>query len=130
MSDFKEFFEALQESIANDNFVKLTVSKPMKKRESLQNVYVRFFTIEGKPVYEFKFRHKTENIFKKLSLVAAKVEIEKLLLNSFRTATLFSLSYDLLVMVSKTKQVSYRDTVPSFRNKLPEFLQESQELKE
>ena len=130
MSDFKEFFEAIQESVANDDFVKLTISKPMKKSEGLQNVYVRFFTIDGKQVYEFKFRHTTENVFKKLSLVAAKVEIEKLLLNSFRTATLFTLSYDLLVMVSKTKQVSCRDTAPSFRNKLPEFSQESQEPKE
>ena len=69
-------------------------------------------------------------VFKKLSLVAAKVEIEKLLLNTFRTATLFTLSYDLLVMVSKTKKVSCRDTAPSFRNKLPEFSQESQEPKE
>ena len=60
----------------------------------------------------------------------AKVEIEKLLLNTFRTATLFTLSYDLLVMVSKTKKVSCRDTAPSFRNKLPEALQESQEPKE
>jgi len=50
MSDFNEFFEALQESIANDNFVKLTISKPMKKSEGLQNVYVRFFTIDGKPI--------------------------------------------------------------------------------
>jgi len=53
-----------------------------------------------------------------------------LLLNTFRTATLFTLSYDLLVMVSKTKKVSCRDTPPSFRNKLPEVSQESQEPKE
>ena len=130
MSDFNEFFEALEQSVTINEFVKLTISKPMKKSEGLQNVYVRFFTIDGKPVYEFKFRHTTENVFKKLSLVAAKVEIEKLLLNTFRTATLFTLSYDLLVMVSKTKKVSCRDTAPSFRNKLPEFLQESQEPKE
>jgi hypothetical protein len=130
MSDFNEFFEALQQSIASDDFVKLTISKPRKKSEGLQNVYVRFFMTEGKQVYEFKYRHITENVFKKLALVAAKAEIEKLLLNTFRTATLFTLSYDLLVMVSKTKQVSCRDTAPSFRNKLPEFSQESQEPKE
>lgn len=130
MSDFNEFFEAFEQSVTNNDFVKLTISKPMKKSEGLQNVYVRFFLIDGQQVFEFKYRHTSENIFKKLSLVAAKVEIEKLLLNTFRTATLFTLSYDLLVMVSKTKKVSCRDTPPSFRNKLPEVSQESQEPKE
>jgi hypothetical protein len=130
MSDFNEFFEALEQSVTNNEFVKLTISKPMKKSEGLQNVYVRFFIIDGKQVFEFKYRHTSENIFKKLFLVAAKAEIENLLLNTFRTGTLFTLSYDLLVMVSKTKKVSCRDTAPSFRNKLPEALQESQEPKE
>ena len=130
MSDFNEFFEAFEQSVTNNDFVKLTISKPMKKSEGLQNVYVRFFLIDGKQVFEFKYRHTSENIFKKLSLVAAKVEIEKLLLNTFRTATLFTLSYDLLAMVSKTKKVSCRDTPPSFRNKLPEVSQEYQEPKE
>lgn len=130
MSDFNEFFEAFEQSVTNNDFVKLTISKPMKKSEGLQNVYVRFFLIDGKQVFEFKYRHTSENIFKKLSSVAAKVEIEKLLLNTFRTATLFTLSYDLLAMVSKTKKVSCRDTPPSFRNKLPEVSQEYQEPKE
>jgi hypothetical protein len=33
-------------------------------------------------------------------------------------------------MVSKKKQVSYRDTAPSFKNKLPEISQESRESEE
>jgi hypothetical protein len=119
MSDFNEFFEALQQSVANDDFVKLTISKP------ILNVYVRFFEVDGKQVFEFKYRHITENILKKLSLIAAKVELEKLLLQTFRTGTLFTLNFDLLVMVSKKKLVSCRDTAPSFRNKLPEIPRES-----
>ena len=125
MSDFKEFFEALEQSVANDDFVKLTISKPIKKSEGLLNVYVRFFEVDGKKVFEFKYRHLTENIFKKLSFIAAKIELEKLLLNTFRTGILFTLNFDLLVMISKKKLVSCRDTAPSFRNKLPEILRES-----
>jgi hypothetical protein len=125
MSDFKEFFEALKQSVANDDFVKLTISKPIKKSEGLLNVYVRFFEVDGKKVFEFKYRHLTENIFKKLSFTAAKTELEKLLLNTFRTGTLFTLNFDLLVMISKKKLVSCRDTAPSFRNKLPEIPRES-----
>ena len=125
MSEFKEFFEALEQSILNDEFVKLTLSKPLRKREGLLNVYVRLFVIDGQEVFQLKYRYATEDTFQQLSLKEAMSEIESLLLETFRTGTLFTLSYDLLVMVSKKKQVSYRDTAPSFKNKLPEISPES-----
>jgi hypothetical protein len=125
MSDFKEFFNALQQSISDDEFVKLTVSKPLRKVDGLVNVYVRFFKIEGKESFEFKYRYVSENIFRKFSLDEALAELELLLLETFRAGTLFTLTYDLLVMVSKKKQISCRDTAPSFKNKLPEFSQDS-----
>ncbi|GGG98901.1 hypothetical protein GCM10011416_16430 [Polaribacter pacificus] len=121
MSQFKEFFEALQQSVADDEFVKLTLSKPLRKNEGLLNVYVRLFVIEGKEVFQFKYRYADANEFKKLTLNEAKAQLETLLLETFRTGTLFTLSYDLLILVSKKKAVSYRDTAPSFTNKLPEI---------
>jgi len=125
MSDFKEFFEALQESVVNDEFVKLTLSKPIRKSEGLLNVYLRLIVIEGKETFELKYRYADDNQFKQFSLNDVRLELEKLLLETFRTGTLFTLSYDLLVMVSKKKQVSCRDTAPSFRNKLPDHPQKS-----
>ena len=80
MSDFKELFEALQLSIVKDEFVKLTISKPHRKKEGLLNVYVRFYVIEGEEILEFKYRHVSENQYKNFSLKSAKVELEKLLL--------------------------------------------------
>ena len=130
MSEFNEFFEALQQSVANDDFVKLTISKPHRKNEGLLNVYVRLYANEGKQTFEFKYRHVTENLYKNFSIETAMVELEKLLLDTFRAGTLFTLSYDLLVMVSKKKQVSCRDTAPSFKNKLPIISKESIEPKE
>ncbi|WP_299665212.1 hypothetical protein [uncultured Polaribacter sp.] len=121
MSEFKVFFETLQQSLTNDAFVKLTLSKPIKKSEGLLNVYMRLFTIDGKETFEFKYRYTEEHKFKKFSLSEAIVELEKLLLASFRTGTLFTLDEDLLVLVSKKKLVSYRDNAPSFKNKLPEI---------
>ncbi|MCL7754939.1 hypothetical protein [Polaribacter sp. Z022] len=121
MSDFNEFFEALQESVAQDEFVKLTLSKPLRKNEGLLNVYVRTVLKDAKQVFEFKYRFAETNTFKQFSLEETKLELEKLLLTTFRAGTLFTLSYDLLVMISKKKSVSCRDTAPSFTNKLPEF---------
>tara|TARA_R110002049_G_scaffold79845_1_gene203125 strand:+ start:212 stop:589 length:378 start_codon:yes stop_codon:yes gene_type:complete len=121
MNDFNDFFERLQLSLSKDEFVKLTLSKPIRKSEGLLNVYVRLFKIDDKDVFELKYRHEEENKFKQFSLEELKSEIESLLLNKFRTGCLFTLSEDLIVLVSKKKLVSYRDNAPSFKNKLPEI---------
>ena len=121
MSDFNHFFETLQQSIINDAFVKLTLSKPIRKNEGLLNVYLRLFVVEGKENFQFKYRYTTENKYKQFSLNEAISELEILLLDSFRVGTLFTLNEDLLVTVSKKKVVSYRDNAPSFKNKLPEI---------
>lgn len=125
MSDFKQFFETLEHSLTNDIFVKLTLSKPIRKSEGLINVYMRLFLIEGKEIFQFKYRYAEEEIYKRFSLSEAIAEIEKLLLETFRGATLFTLNEDLLVMISKKKLVSYRENAPSFKNKLPEVPLES-----
>lgn len=121
MSEFIHFFEVLKESITNDEFVKLTVSKPIRKSEGLLNVYARLFKIDDKDVFELKYRYTDDNQFKQFTLEELKSEIESLLINKFRTACLFTLNEDLIVLVSKKKLVSYRDNAPSFKNKLPEI---------
>lgn len=125
MSEFKEFFEALQQSVQNDQFVKLTISKPLRKREGLINVYMRLFVVDGKEIFQLKYRHTEEELYKQFSLKEAIAELEVLLTDTFRTGTLFTLNEDLLVTVSKKKLVSYRTTAPSFKNKLPEVPLES-----
>ena len=121
MNEFKVLFETLQQSIKEDQFVKLTLSKPLRKSEGLLNVYVRFKLVNAKYEATFKYRYTTEEQFKQFSLGDAICELEKLLMESFRAGTLFTLSKNLLVMVSKKKKVSYLENAPSFKNKLPEF---------
>ena len=125
MSQFNILFETLQKSITNDEFVKLTFSKPIRKSEGLLNIYVRLFIVDGETIFQLKYRYATEYKFKKFSLEDLTLEIENLLLTTFRAATLFTLDEDLMVMVSKKKMVSYRDNAPSFKNKLPEIPLES-----
>ena len=121
MNEFKVLFETLQESIKEDQFVKLTLSKPLRKSEGLLNVYVRFKLVNTKHEAIFKYRYTTEEQFKQFSLGDAICELEKLLMESFRAGTLFTLSKNLLVMVSKKKKVSYLENAPSFKNKLPDL---------
>ncbi|MBT3741622.1 MAG: hypothetical protein HOG32_05340 [Polaribacter sp.] len=125
MSDFKHLFNILEHSIASNKFVKLTLSKPLRKSEGLLNVYVRLFVVDKKEVFQLKYRYPTEEKYQQFSLEDVKTELEKLLIVSFRAGTLFTLSEDLLVMVSRKKAVSYRENSPSFKNKLPEILLKS-----
>jgi hypothetical protein len=125
MSDFQQLFETLTQSIVKDEFVKLTVSKPIRKSEGLLNVYMRLFLVDGKNIFQLKYRYADEYKYKQCSLKDAMTEIEKLLLESFRAATLFTLNEDLMILVSKKKMISYRDNAPSFKNKLPEIALES-----
>jgi len=120
MSKFEDFFEHLQQSVQNDQFVKLTLSKPLRKSEGLKNVYMRLFVVDGKEIFQLKYRHTEEDLYKQFSLKDAITELEVLLTDTFRTGILFTLNEDLLVTVSKKKLVSYRTTAASFKNKLPE----------
>ena len=121
MSEFKILFDTLKQSIKDDEFVKLTLSKPLRKSEGLINVYMRQFNIDDQKIYEFKYRFVEEEKFKKFSLNEAMSELELLLIETFRTGTLFTLNEDLIVLISKKKIISYRDNAPSFKNKLPEI---------
>jgi len=125
MTEFNHFFETLQQNVIKDEFVKLTLSKPVRKSLGLQNVYMRLFVVDNKEIFQFKYRYATENQYKQFSLNEAISELEILLMDSFRVGTLFTLNEDLLVTVSKKKVVSYRDNAPSFKNKLPEIPLES-----
>lgn len=120
METLDHFFKTASESIANNNFVKLTLSKPIRKSEGFLNVYVRLVTIDNKEVLRFKYRYTETNEIKIFSFTEAFEEITQLLDEKFRFATIFSLNQDMIVTVSKKKKLNYREAAPSFKNKLPE----------
>ncbi|MFV0529936.1 MAG: class I SAM-dependent methyltransferase [Flavobacteriales bacterium] len=120
MIDLNELFTAIQTSFDQNNFVKLTFSKPIRKSEELINVYVRLIYIKEKPRLSFTYRYKTKDRVKNYSFEEAKKIMELLLKDSFRLVTFFSLENDLLVFVSKKRKISYKKNPPSFKNKPPE----------
>ncbi len=120
MNPFKELKDTLANSVQNNEFVKLTLSKPIRKGDGLPNVYVRLIQLKGAAMFQFTYRYTTNDQVKNYNLNDAVEELEILLMDNFRAATLFTLSNDLLVFISKKKAVSYRLNAPSFKNKLPE----------
>ncbi|MFY7671748.1 class I SAM-dependent methyltransferase [Tenacibaculum sp. MEBiC06402] len=120
MVNLEQFFKELNSSITDDNFVKITLSKPISKSFGLPNVYVRLVLIKNEQQLQFTYRYNTNDQTKNFSLEDGIEEISMLLDEKFRAATLFTLENDVMVMISKKKKVSIRKTAPSFKNKLPE----------
>ena len=120
MNEFEELIKYLRESVLQNNFVKLTLSKPVRKSEELLNVYVRQITLKEKEYFQFTYRNKTNDQVKNYTLQETIIELESLLLGNFRAGSLFTLSKDILIFVSKKKKVNYKIGAASFKNKLPE----------
>ncbi len=129
MPDFSPLFEAIDNSIKRDDFVKITLSKPLHKRNELVNVYIRYILIKEKSHLSFTYRYKTNDQVKNYAISEAKKVITELLLNAFRFATLFTLQEDLQVFVSKKKVVSIKKQHASFKNKPPETHNQPKERK-
>ncbi len=120
MNDFQRLNETLSQSILNKKFVKLTLSKPVRKSDGLPNVYVRLVKIKEVEMLQFTYHYSTNDQVKNYTPTEAVIQLEKLLIDSFRAAALFTLEKDVLIFVSKKKQVSYKENAASFTNLLPE----------
>lgn len=120
MNDFQYFFSAFKDSVTNNTFVKLTLSKPVRKSDNLPNVYVRQITLREQMYFQFTYRYNTNDQVKNYTLEDAIIELESLLLEKFRAGILFTLENDVLIFISKKKKISYKTNAPSFKNKLPD----------
>ena len=120
MNDLEQFFSDIRNSIANDIFVKITLSKPISKSFGLPNVYIRSVVIKEEQQLQFTYRYTTNDQTKNFSLEDGLDELSILLEEKFRAVTLFTLENDVMVMISKKKNISIRKAAPSFKNKLPE----------
>lgn len=119
MSTFNTFSEVIQTSIASDDFVKITLSKPLRKNDGLRNIYVRLVLIQEELKLSFTYHYKTNDQVKNYSIIEGVEVLQEFLLNTFRTAVVFTLKEDVQVFVSKKKVVSYKKGAPSFTNKPP-----------
>ena len=120
MNDLTPFYKEIEASLKRDDFVKITLSKPLSKQNELQNVYVRLVKIKDQSLFQVTYRYKTNDQVKNYEFEKLKEIFNDLLLTAFRFATLFTLEKDVQVFISKKKKVTIKETHPSFKNKLPE----------
>ncbi|MGY6647378.1 class I SAM-dependent methyltransferase [Wenyingzhuangia sp. IMCC45574] len=120
MEEFEKLFEEVRASILADTFVKMTLSKPIRKNDGLRNVYIRLVTIQNQQQLQFTYRNKTNDVVKNFTLEEALEQVGELLLTTFRSGVVFTLPDDIQVFVSKKKAITLKKVAPSFTNKLPD----------
>ena len=97
MSEFSTFLERIQSSIASDEFVKITLSKPIRKNEGLRNIYVRLVEIQEELKMSFTYHYKTNDQVQNHSVLEGIEILQEFLMSTFRTAVVFTLKEDLQV---------------------------------
>lgn len=123
------FFEELEASIRRDDFVKITLSKPLSKRFDLTNAYIRYVKIKDDFYFSMTYRYKTKDQVKNYTLEEFKDILNHLALNHFRFITLFTLKEDIQALINKKKKVTIRKVRASFTNKLPDTHDAPKEIK-
>lgn len=85
-----QFETLLNESLAQGDFVKLSLGNYQGKEPELKNLYVKKVLIKRQPMLSFNYRYKTRDIFKNLPLAEGVATLMELLRHDFKIATLFT----------------------------------------
>jgi hypothetical protein len=121
MDIYNDFINAVQQSLQNHEFVKITLSKPAEKDSALVNVYIRRVTIKELPKLSFTYRNKTNDQVKNFEESEGLIEVKKMLTANFKSATLFTTQQDLVLQVSKKGKATLTKLKPSAIDKPSEI---------
>lgn len=100
----QEFLSALQESLKDGSFVKLTLGQYKGAEDSLKNIYVRKILIKQAEKLGFTYRYQTRDITKNFDLDEGVSKISEALNAGFAGATLMSTRFDLTLDKGRIKK--------------------------
>lgn len=110
----QDFIEHLRAAIANNTFVRLTLSKPRQKTADLQKIYIKPAIIRKDLMLTFTLRHQTKDITKNFSIEDGIREIEKYHGETFLIASQFNTDKDWILKAGKKGKFSLQSTQPTF----------------
>lgn len=116
-----------QDSLSNDDFVKLTLSKPYRS-DAIQNIYVRKVLIKNRPMLSFTYHYGTQDTIKNYSEEEGVRLVDSLLSNDFQIATLHKISEDVILRISKKGKMIIVRTKASIAS-IPEMAHDEIKIK-
>src|SRR5215216_5901827 len=101
VDDREKFFAALDESLGDGTFVKLTLAKYRGSEAGLKNVYVRPAELKGGRRLSFLHRHKTRDAVENYTYEEGSELIREMLRAGFASGHLFTSKEDLRLEISR-----------------------------
>ena len=101
----QNFINKLQSSLNDGSFVKLTLSKPKANSQQptadLRNVYVKPIILKNVKMFSFTYRYERRDETKNYDAEQTLEVINQLVPNVFLNASLFALTEDITLLISK-----------------------------
>jgi len=113
-ADIKGFFAALDESLAGDRFVKLTLAKPRARGDGPKNVYVRPVTLKGGGRLSFLYRYRTRDETKNYAPDEGARRLREMLGSEFLSGHLFTTAEDLRLDFNRKGESRLARHAPTF----------------
>lgn len=107
------FISALEDSLRDGSFVKLTLGGYQGPDDQLKNLLVRKIRIKREEKLSFTFRYKTRDIVKNHAFAAGIVQIQDAIATGFQVATLFTTGFDLSLDRQSLKKKAPSQTEPA-----------------
>lgn len=108
-----EFIDALQQSLSENTFVKISLGNYKGREENLKNVYIKRVLIKNEEKLCYTYRYKTRDIVKNHSVAEGIEHIRQFLDREFYVATLFTITHDLVFENLHDKKVILRKNTPA-----------------
>lgn len=102
--DKDKFLALIEKNIANESFLKLTLSKYVGVDASLQNIYIRLVKIKDDFMLSFVFRHKTKDLTQNFNIDKGLEFLNQNLGSNFLVADLFTIEADYSLLFSKKRE--------------------------
>jgi len=91
----QEFITALEESLANNNFVKFSLGSYKGAEEGLKSIHGKRILVKREEKLSFTYRYKTRDIVKNYDIAEACNRIKQSLQKDFQSAILFTTEFDI-----------------------------------
>jgi hypothetical protein len=111
MSKIHEFIELVKKSISEDDFVKLTFSKPLDSEEA-KNVFGRLIKIKKGLALSLVYRYKTKDITKNYLVIdEMETELKNLIQSKYSVVTLICSNEEIVFQNNQIRSKKIENTV-------------------
>lgn len=100
-----KYIKSIRQSIFNDTFVKLTLSKT-RYRSALRNIYIRLIELRGELNLSFTYHYETKDEVNNFLIEEGLEELQLHLIEDFKNANLLTINKNISLSTSKKGKIT------------------------